>query len=37
MVLLGTCYTYRAKKFFFREDCWNGNVAGKYYKNKIHE
>lgn len=21
----------------FREDCWNSNVAGKYFKGKIHE
>lgn len=25
------------QKVLFREDCWNGNIAGKYYKNKIHE
>lgn len=25
------------QKVLFRDDCWNGNIAGRYFKNKIHE
>lgn len=25
------------EKVLFRDDCWNGNIAGKYFKGKIHE
>lgn len=24
-------------KVLFRNDCWNGNIGGKYFKGKIHE